>query len=97
MEGIVVFHREVDRSFSPEEYVSGAGMVVVTDFVGVHTLYLMTAPKCPLVVEEGFGFVVANVGDESHTPEKGNDRFFRRDDNFHHLFAHRIFCDPSPF
>lgn len=88
--GIVVFHREVDRSFSLEEYVSGAGMVVVTDFVGVHTLYLMTAPKCPLVVEEGFGFVVANVGDEFHTPEKGSDRFFRRDDNFHHLFAHRI-------
>jgi hypothetical protein len=87
---IVFFHRGLDRSFSREEYVSGADMAVVTDFVGVHTLSLMTVPKYRLVVEEGFGFVVANAVDEFHTPEKGNDRFSRLDDNFLHLVVHQI-------
>lgn len=94
--GIAVFRRGVNQSFFPEEYVSGAGMVV-TDFVCAHTLYLMMVPKCLLVVEEGFGFAAASGGDEFHTPEKGNDRFCRLDDNFLHLFVHQIFCDPTPF
>jgi hypothetical protein len=43
-----------------------------TGFADAHTLCSMTVPMCRLVVEEGFGFLVVNAGDEYHIHEKEN-------------------------